>query len=166
MNFEQFETAIEGLGDGEKNSASEVRNLLKNMLKSIFLPGDLKWVYCTPQELVTDYDSTGLGRGKRSGWAKCNGLNNTPPMGGRVPLCLDDSYPQMGGVGGVKDAVVVSHSHTTRWNMNTGSGPDIGSTLVAANHTVGATIVTDVVGESGKDKNMQPYIILLCLMKI
>lgn len=163
MNFEEFETAIEGLGDGEKNTALEVRNILKNVLQSIFLPGDVKLVNCTQTEIASDYTSTGLGRGKRSGWAICNGLNGTAPYNGRFPIGYGDGYPEMGAMGGSKDAVVVEHSHDTVGFGTSGSGND---GLASNNFKWGNFGKTSVAGTSGKDKNLPPYLVQLFIQKL
>jgi hypothetical protein len=163
MDFEGFEILIEGLGDGEKNTAEELRNLFTHLLGNIFLPGDIKIVHCTQEELETDYTSTGLGIGKRSGWAQCNGLNGTPPYGGRVPMGMSDEYPTIGATGGSKDAVVVEHEHDTN-----GFGPVNSGTNGLADNAFfyGLVSKTSKVGVPGTDKNLQPYLVQLILMKL
>jgi len=169
MNYEGFETLINGLGDGDKNTALEVRNLFRQLIKNIFLPGDIKIVFCTPEEITADFDSTGLGKGKRIGWRICNGLHGTPPMSGRIPVGYGDSYPEIGATGGSKDAVVVAHSHTqgseSLYNLHGGGVSVGGRTFPAGAIQAYTNQNTSSTGVSGVDKNMQPYTVLLYLMK-
>lgn len=51
-----------------------------------------------------------------SGWALCDGANGTPDLRNRFIVGAGDSHTQ-GDTGGSKDAVVVSHTHTS----NTGT---------------------------------------------
>ncbi|MRX40565.1 hypothetical protein GJU43_14850 [Flavobacterium sp. LC2016-23] len=163
MDHAGFENLIAALGDGDKNTAGEVRSLLRHMLQSIFLPGDVKIVICSEEEISADYTATGLGRGKRAGWAICNGLNGTEPFGGRVPLGYSDDYPVIGDTGGSKDAVLVEHSHNT-WGFG---APNTGSNgLDSGNYLWGQIASTTTVGVSGVNKNLQPYLVVLYIQKL
>lgn len=163
MDFEGFNTLIDGLGDGEKNTAAKVRALFRHLIQSIYLPGDIKMVICTPEDLASDYTPTGLGIGKRAGWAICNGLNGTEPFGGRVPLAYGDDYPNIGQRDGSKDAVVVEHTHNT-WGFGPlGSGSD---GLASNSFKWGLINKTSKEGVSGTDKNLPPYIVTLFIMKL
>lgn len=100
MDYDGFNDLIDGLRDGEKNTASEVRNILRNILEGLHFPGDIKMVICTQEELISDYTSTGVGKGKRAGWAQCNGLEGRPSMNDRVPLGRSDTHNILGDTGG------------------------------------------------------------------
>jgi len=169
MNYEGFETLIAAIGTGDKNTALEIRNIFTQVIKSIFMPGFIVMVYCTEEEIATLFDSTGLGTGKFIGWRICNGLHDTPPMGGRVPVGYGDSYPEIGATGGSKDAVVVAHSHTqgseSLYNLHGGGVSVGGRTFPAGAIQAYTNQNTSSTGVSGLDKNMQPYTVLLYLMK-
>jgi len=161
MNYEGFETLIAAIGTGDKNTALEIRNIFTQVIKSIFMPGFIVMVYCTEEEIATLFDSTGLGTGKFIGWRICNGLHDTPPMGGRVPVGYGDSYPEIGATGGSKDAVLVDHDHDIDLhNIDT-----TGIKVADGSGTKSGTGKTSRAGESGIGKNMQPYTVLLYLMK-
>ncbi|EJG02300.1 hypothetical protein [Flavobacterium sp. F52] len=166
MDFDGFNFLIDGLRDREQNTASEVRNILRNLIQSIFLPGDIKMVYCTQEELISDYTSTGVGKGKRAGWAQCNGLEGRPLMGGRVPLGYSDKYSEIGGMGGSEKHTlsldeIPPHDHTIPARNFTGS---IGGAEFP--NGGGATVKTSSAGGGLPHNNMQPYTIVLFLIKL
>lgn len=110
----------------------------------------------------TNFDGTGLGTGIMEGWAICNGQNGTPPMDGLVSIGYGTNYSVIGAFGGSKDAVVVAHTHNLRVNTNAaGSGFPAFEAASAQ-----GTFATESTGVSGTDKNMQPYIVLLKIMKL
>lgn len=110
----------------------------------------------------TNFDVTGLGVGIMEGWAICNGQNGTPPMDGLVSIGYGINYNVIGAFGGSKDAVVVAHTHNIRVNTNAaGSGFPAFEAASAQ-----GTFATESTGVSGVDKNMQPYIVLLKIMKL
>ena len=110
----------------------------------------------------TNFDATGLGTGIMLGWAICNGQNGTPPMDGLVSIGYGTNYNVIGAFGGSKDAVVVAHTHNVRVNTNAaGSGFPAFEAASAQ-----GTFATESTGVSGVDKNMQPYIVLLKIMKL
>lgn len=110
----------------------------------------------------TNFDNTGLGVGIMEGWAICNGQNGTPPMDGLVSIGYGTNYNVIGAFGGSKDAVVVAHTHNIRVNTNAaGSGFPAFEAASAQ-----GSFATESTGVSGVDKNMQPYIVLLKIMKL
>lgn len=171
MTHAALETLINGLGTGEKNTALEVRTILFGLLQGIHQPGDIKPVYCTAEDIVNDYDGTGLGTGKRAGWAICNGLNDTPPIGGRTIIGVGDAY-SIGVMGGSKDAVVVEHSHNFIPSGQTygrnGAVYSTGTLMASAGDSPAdgtQSKNTEITGVSGINKNMQPFIALLYIQK-
>lgn len=165
MNYEGFETLIAAIGTGDKNTALEIRNLFTHLIKSIFLPGDIKIVYCTPEEIAADFDATGLGLNKRIGWRICNALHGTPPMAGRVPVGYGDGFTEIGDTGGSKDAVLVNHHHDVDATSGTDGGTGTQRFTTGRSNENGGRFGISTAGESGVGKNMQPYTILLYLMK-
>ena len=121
-----------------------------------------KTLHVNTQYITDNFDATGLGINLMVGWAICNGANSTPNLQGRVSIGYGGVYSVIGQTGGSKDAVLVSHSHTYTYENTRGTGiagaEDGTSGIVTGN--------TSTVGESGTDKNMQPYIVALKVMKL
>jgi len=113
----------------------------------------------------TNFTSNGLGTGIMEGWAICNGNNGCPNLDGLVSVGYGFNYPVIGGFGGSKDAVLVEHTHTF-----TGSEDDTGDNggyiIVSPSNSVGVKSNLSTEGISGTNRNMQPYIILLKIMKL
>lgn len=130
-----------------------------------------------------------------SGWVLCNGSNSTPDLRNRFVIgAHSDSagvaYSTVTGgntqIGGNKDAIVVSHSHTAtstvtdpghfHYERGTSSGGDIGYSvsdndnglnLPTSTATTGITVATsiDSTGSSGTNANLVPYYALAFIMK-
>lgn len=138
--------------------------------------------------------NAGLGIGERTGWAICNGNNGTPNDNGRVVVAYGTSYPTLNATGGSKDAVLLSHHHYTVATGTNSNGDDVSNSLydgtdanrkelglasralnfdVAAYDYELATAIgnidggkTSTTGGTGVDKNMQPYVVRLKIMKL
>lgn len=121
-----------------------------------------KTLHVTQDYIDTNFDATGLGLGFLSGWAICNGLNGTKPCDGLVSIGYGTNYNVIGAFGGSKDAVVVAHTHNIRVNTNAAG---TGFPAFEAASAQG-TFATESTGVSGVDKNMQPYIVALKIMKL
>lgn len=135
------------------------------VLVNNWLKGDTKEVVCDSTYLSTNFDGTGLGRLERAGWAIMNGNNGTPNDNGRVVIAYGTDYTTLGATGGSKDAVVVEHSHGFRSdNYEIADGLKFGD--LADFQTGVANQTTDVAGVSGVNKNMQPYVVRLRIMKL
>jgi hypothetical protein len=121
-----------------------------------------------------------------SGWALCNGQNNTPDLRDRFVIGSGNLYA-VGASAGSKDAIVVSHTHTITdaghkhtqgaieefplngtdasrsgtWRNNSASGS------FKAPFTYGATtgIVIDSAGVTGTNANLPPYYALAFIMR-
>ena len=145
-----------------------------------WLKGDTKEVVCDSTYISTYFDGTGLGRLERTGWAIMNGNNGTLNDDGLVVIAYGSGNTTPGATGGSKDAVVVSHTHTTPNHTHTisptspddsGSGkPTTGGGIqsgesITTNSGEGGG-VTSITGVSGVDKNMQPYVVRLRIQKI
>jgi len=130
-----------------------------------------------------------------TGWALCNGSNNTPDLRDRFVIGAGDSYA-VNATGGYRDSVVVSHSHTVsgttsstgnhrhggvpqtgtiwydKWNGSSGThgnerdGGKGGNTAYTGNHTHSLSGTANTKGESGTDKNLPPYYALAYIMKV
>jgi hypothetical protein len=167
--------------------------------------GDIKEVACNATYITDNFDATGKGRQNKSdgtpaeryGWAICNGQNGTVDKRGNVSIGYDPiNYPTLAPIqslasnapatkqGGSKDAVVVSHTHDLREDLNAvnmSGSPIQGSSVPIprkvggdwrttsgsgdpANDTTQLSVVSS--GISGIDKNMQPYVVTLFIQRI
>lgn len=124
---------------------------------------ETKDLYVDQAYIDTNFDPTGLGIGIMTGWAIVNGNNETPPGDGLVHINYGTNYNVVGGVGGSKDAVVVKHTHNVVVAGNAG-----GSGNVSFNDGpgTGKTYATSETGVDGANKNMQPYRVVLRIMKL
>ena len=122
-----------------------------------------KELYVNQAYIDTNFDSSGLGTGIMLGWAICNGNNGTPNDDGLVNIAYGENYNIVGGVGGSKDAVVVAHSHNLV--LRGGGSGDTYPTLNDGDGT-GRTYTAENTGVDGTNKNMQPYRVVLRIMKL
>lgn len=148
------------------------------------------WIYGDTKEIVCDntyigihFDSTGLGRKERKGWAIMNGANGTPNDNGKVVISYGTDYTTLGATGGSRDAAVVAHSHfiantdivtsaTALSSSNTlvkerdlsGNPPE--DYVLTGSNTAATVGKTSTTGAAATDLNMQPYIVRLRIMKI
>lgn len=145
---------------------------------------EIKDMYVNQAFVDDNFNGTGLGIALMEGWAICNGQNGTPNMDGLVSIGYGTNYPVLNAIGGSKNAVVVEHFHkefTT--DLESGATTDIGATSKVARRMTGSggqdyrlqpsstgaepTVgVSSTEGVSGIDKNMQPYRVLLKIMKL
>ena len=142
----------------------EVETALLDFIQSnVAQQYDIKAIYANSTYLGENFDSNGLGKNLRTGWAICNGNNGTPNISNRVIVSYGSDFPTLNAVGGSKDAIVVAHSHSIATALKTDAGY---VTAQTASSTGGTAINTNSVGESGVNKNMQPYIVLVYIMKL
>lgn len=171
MERSDIQVLIDAIATGEPNTALKVRTVLNAIADGTAQTGDVKEIDVSNAYLNANFDVTGLGINERLGWAICNGQNGTRNRSGRVAMAYDaTNYATIGAIGGSKDAVVVTHSHgVTVGNVNNGA---IGGEV--ANHTArwdsgSGTFLsgtTEFTGVSGTDKNLQPYMVTLMIMKL
>ena len=167
-----IQVLIDAIADGVPNTALKVRTILNELADGSAQTGDVKEIDVNTAYIASNFDPSGLGFNEREGWAICNGNNGTRNRENRVSIQYSSTYPVLGAIGGSKDAVVIEHSHTASMSNATGSdvnkftaqnGGSSGGTT-SANGT--GTINVSTVGVSGTDKNMQPYIVTLFIMKL
>ncbi len=136
-----------------------------------WLKGDTKEVVCDNKYIENNFTISGLGINERVGWAILNGSTHTyngniitvPDDNGRTVIAYGINYSTLEAIGGNKDAVVVEHSHS----ISTSPDDVLGYvTSKSSSSTGGTPINTSTVGESGIDKNMQPYVVRLRIMKL
>ena len=144
----------------------EVEIALLNFIQSnLSQSGDIKVIKADATYITNNFEPNGLGKNLRTGWAMCNGNNGTDNLQGRVPIHYSRDFP-LGTVGGSKDAVVVEHSHGLP--IEGGGNLNIQSIVTNAKNDEGysETNRTTKVGVSGKNKNMQPYLATVYIMKL
>jgi len=141
---------------------------------------DIKAIYVNSTYLGENFEANGLGKNLRAGWAICNGNNGTPNMGGRSIVAYGGDFTTLNAIGGSKDAILVAHDHKAVSSVNPSGEFSSTNKYLAAYRTNGgnteyglqgtATVpttgVTTVEGESGANKNMHPYIVLVYIMKL
>ena len=124
-----------------------------------------------------------------SGWYLCDGSNGTPNLRDRFVIGAGSAYA-VGGTGGSKDAVVVSHSHSASTNSTGSHTHDVadlpprindtdrgtgGSSFFSIDNTgtrttnsAGThshTVTVNSAGSSGTNANLPPYYALAYIMK-
>lgn len=161
-------TTIQGLinaiATGEANTAERVRNAYNAILSQFFI-GEVKWLKFTSEEVIANFDSTGLGTSDAFlGWAVCNSENGTTNDDGKVSIAFGSVYSTLGAIGGSENSVLIGHNHTYVINQ---AGGGAGSGYQGDN-SAGTTQTTSNAGgsETGEGKNMQPYVVELKIMRI
>jgi hypothetical protein len=124
---------------------------------------EIKDLWVSQSYIDTNFTGTGLGIELMVGYAICNGQNGTPNLDGLVSIGYGTNYSVIKAVGGSKNAVVVEHTHNVQ--ILGGGAGDTFPTLNDGTGT-GRTYVTESTGVSGAGKNMQPYMVLLKIMKL
>lgn len=140
-----------------------------NTTATILRVGDGITLRCDAAYIAANFDSTGLGINERDGWAMRNGQNGTEDWRNRVGVGLGSIFPTMGATGGSKDAIVISHIHSTEANVKFVGigGGEIGVALGSgAFFNISGVDSTGSTGSSGTDKNMPPYIVTLHIERV
>ena len=147
---------VEGGAGGVSNLQAKQLGDRTKWLKDQIFPGELKWLNVDASFVSTNFPS-GLGIGFYTGWKIAS------DMDGRIAVAYGGYFSTIGAIGGSKDAVVVSHSHTY-------SKAITGRKYAVQNDDTPLAIVQDAqtstVGESGINKNMPPYKVVLCIEKL
>ena len=124
---------------------------------------EIKDLWVSQAYIDDNFDETGFGVNLCVGYAICNGQNGTPNLDGLVSIGYGNNYNVIKAIGGSKNAVVVEHTHNVQ--ILGGGGGDNFPTLNDGTGP-GRTYVTESTGVSGINKNMQPYMVLLKIMKL
>ena len=99
-----------------------------------------------------------------TGFVLCNGSNNTPDLRDRFIIGAGNNY-NVDATGGSKDAILVSHSHTTLNFVARSGYAEPRNFGVGTDGNCNNTGGTDTQGESGTNKNLPPYHALCFIMK-
>ena len=127
---------------------------------------------CDSAYLTTYFDSTGLGRLERKGWAVMNGSNGTQNDNGLVVVGYGSSYPTLEDKAGVKD-ITFSNPIAGYGVGGVSGGTPAGQLLVSTGLPELSEFLESVAKASsaptaadGTNKNMQPYTVRLRIQKI
>lgn len=134
-------------------------------LQTSALQFEVKRMSVTQAYIDANFDVTGLGINICAGFAICNGQNGTENLDGRVGVGFGVNFSNIGGFGGSPDAVVVAHSHGIKYASN-GTGTKYPETPYIGDTVGGDMQGTEITGISGTNKNYQPYIVQLYIMKL
>jgi len=119
---------------------------------------EIKELFVNQEYIDNNIDETGLGINLLVGWRLATELD------GLVTIGYGATYTNIGGYGGNKDAVVVEHSHTGHVIKATGTwrggGDNSGDNATSTTGSISTT------GVSGTNKNMQPYCVVLKIIKL
>ena len=99
-----------------------------------------------------------------TGFVLCDGNNSTPDLRDKFIIGAGDNYA-VDATGGSKDAILVSHSHTTLQFVGRSGYAEPRNFGVGTDGNCNNTGGTDTQGESGTDKNLPPYHALCYIMK-
>ena len=99
-----------------------------------------------------------------SGFVLCDGNNNTPDLRDRFIIGAGNSYA-VDATGGSKDAVLVSHFHTTENFVGRSNYAEPRNFGVGTDGNLNSTGNTNTKGEDGTNKNLPPYHALCYIMK-
>ena len=181
MTYSEISDLIDNnLSSGTKIPAVKHREvehaLLDYIEANLFQSGDIKVIKCDLTYLNDNFEVDGLGKNLRLGWAICNGNNGTVNLIGKVPIHYSADFP-LGTNGGNKDAVLVSHTHglaSRTWSTNNTDGLPASDVIAGRNLTrtgyttngTGGQPFVETKGESGTNKNMQPYQAMVYIMKL
>jgi len=145
-------------------------------VKELWQSGDIKMLTCDDAYITANFDVTGLGINKRKGWARCNGNNGTPNLGGKFPVgynAADGDYDEVGKTGGEKTHTLTvsempSHTHRGRGNFNFGGYDGGGNDFYRA---TAASVFQEVglletTGGGQAHENRPPFYTLLFIMKL
>ena len=147
-----------------------------------WLKYDTKEIACDQTYASTYFDSAGLGRLERTGWALMNGATHVyngvsvtvPNDFGRVTLHSGGGYV-LGATGGSENAVLIGHNHSFSdtaggqdggGHVTTGDNPIEGGSSLNMNNTGINQNGVSSPNETGTGKNMQPYVVRLRIMKL
>mgnify|MGYP000884987564 CR=1 FL=1 len=132
---------------------------------------DIKAIYANSTYLGDNFDSNGLGKNLRTGWAICNGKNSTPNIGGRVIVSYGGPFTTLNATGGEKEhtlteAEMPAHSH----GLPIEGGGNVNfqsiATTPGSDESYSETNRTTNTGTGQPHNNMPPYIVLVYIMKL
>ena len=160
------------LASGSKIQAVKHREVEKALLdfsnQNSAQQYDIKAIYADSAYLGDNFESNGLGKNLRTGWAICNGNNGTPNISNRVIVNYGSDFPTLNAVGGFKEhrlteSEMPSHTHDIVLVDESGSGAPAGGNTAGVSNGTGKTKSR---GGGVPFPIMQPYIVLVYIMKL
>ena len=122
---------------------------------------EIKELFVNQEYIDNNIDETGLGINLLAGWRLATELD------GLVTIGYGATYTNIGGYGGSANAVVVEHSHDFKNTLvGHGSGGVGNFASNSSNIQYSDNTVTKSSGASGTNKNMQPYCVVLKIIKL
>jgi hypothetical protein len=161
------------LPSGSKIPATKHREveiaLLDFIQQNLSQTGDIKAIKCDITYLNANFETNGLGKNLRSGWAICNGQNGTDNIAGRTIIGQGIGFSTLSGLGGSATHTLTidelpAHTHAFDGSVNTSGGSGQKVVNNATDNT--ADVVSKATGAGTPHNNMQPYIILVYIMKL
>jgi len=144
--------------------------LLDYIQANLSQSGDIKRVKCDLTYLTANFESDGLGKNLRLGWAICNGNYGTDNLAGLVGVGYGSGYSTLGATGGEANHTLTKPElpnisiHIDGSNADNG---DPGTKAVTASTQANSGFdVVVIAGGGTAHNNMQPYIINLYIMKL
>lgn len=131
---------------------------------------DIKAIYADSTYLGDNFDSNGLGKNLRTGWAICNGKNGTPNIGGRVIVSYGGPFTTLNATGG-SATTTVTYPISGYGVGEATDGTPAGLVLVSSGQVESREFLESVKKaasspNSTEINNMQPYIVLVYIMKL
>ena len=129
---------------------------------------DIKAIYANSTYLGDNFESNGLGKNLRAGWAICNGNNGTPNISNRVIVNYGSDFPTLNATGGEKEHTLTEaempiHDH----DVASYAGALENSSRISSSTTTGiGGGKTNSKGGGKPHNNMPPYIVLVYIMKL
>lgn len=127
-------------------------------INSNALQFEVKTLLVNQSYINNNFDNSGVGKNLCLGWRIATELSGLVTIGQGV------GYP-VGAFGGSKDAVVVEHQHDVPIKAHTNNQGDSGLFDQASGGSV-SYLRSEKTGVSGNNKNMQPYLVALKIIKL
>lgn len=120
---------------------------------------EIKSLFVTQEYIDNNINEAGLGINLLTGWRLATELD------GLVTIGYGAVTSNIGGYGGSRDAIVVAHSHGIKY-ASTSGGTKYPETPYIGDTIGGDMQGTEITGVSGTNKNMQPYCVVLKIIKL
>lgn len=134
-------------------------------LQNVWRPGDIKDRYCSNDYITANFDANGYGVNAEVGWRIL--YYEVPGTAGRVAVGYDPTDPlfqTIGNMGGEKTHTLTIAEMPAHTHSQTGvNAANSGTSGTGANN---GTSQTGSTGGGGAHNNMQPYFVILKLIKI
>lgn len=134
-------------------------------LQNMWRPGDIKERYCDNAYIAANFDVNGFGVNAETGWRILS--KAYPSAAGKVMVNIDPADPDFdtaGKTGGEKTHVLTIAEMPAHTHTQTGvNAANSGTSGTGANNGISNTGST---GGGGAHNNMQPYFVILKLIKL